>query len=123
MIDLLLVWSPATAGAAIAGGLGLGYFVFGMIAEHPTYASSATARQIGSLVVMCGILAGTVFYAGQAVATDAEGDSLWPRVVSRYGIWCLYAVALAVGTYVRIRRGHSKRHAKAVAQAHQELGR
>lgn len=96
-------WTWATFIAAVLAGLGLGYVLIGRFAVDPTYANPAlTALQIGRLVFGAGLICGLVFYVGQSVASAADGDPGWARIVSRYGLWMVYSACLGVGAWWRV---------------------
>lgn len=117
------VWTPATSITALMAGLAMGFFVVGTIAANPLYASNlAAASAVGRLVGGMAIITGVVFYVGQAIAAIADGDAGWPRVVSRFGLWMVYAIALGIGSWLRLRRHAAMRAKAAVAQAHLEIG-
>lgn len=121
MSDLLVVWSPATLVVAVLAGLGVGYWMVGRVAADPTWASpNATALGLGFLVTVLAIGIGIVFYVGQATATAVEGGP-WDRVVSRFGLWIVYAIFLGVGTWRRVADHIAARKAVARLRAEQEL--
>lgn len=122
--ELLTVWSPATIIGAVVAGFGVGYWMVGKVAADPTWTSpSVSARGIGLLVILLSLAAGLLFFVGQAAATYAEGDTNWPRVVSRSGIWCVYAVFLGIGTWRRVADHIAARKAAARIRAERELGK
>lgn len=124
MTELFGVWTPATAIAAIVGGLGFGYVFTAAIIRTALFASLAIPARVGA--VLMGLLmmgAGILFYLGQVAATIAGGDSQWPRVLSRFTLWLVYAIFLAVGTYFAARRDEQRRHAWARETAQREVGR
>lgn len=122
-MDLGLVWSPSAIAAAVVGGLGMGIFVLGSVATDARYTSGiATPHQVAQLVTVVTFVGGLVFFVGQATATWAEHDPNWPRVVSRFGVWCAYAVALGAGTWLRLGWAAARRRRRVLARARQELG-
>jgi hypothetical protein len=120
-VDVLLVWSPATLVAAALGGFGFGFLIIGPLSERPLFVSSASAGQLAVLVGGLAAFGMLVFFAGQAGATAAEGDTLWPRVISRAGLAVVYGVAIGIGLYASVRGAHRRRHKRAVATARQQL--
>lgn len=122
MSELFGVWTPATVLAAIVAGLGFGYIFTDTIIRTAWFASLALPARLGA--VLMGVAlggAGVVFYIGQVAATIAGGDSQWPRVLSRFTLWLVCAVFLAVGTYLAAKRDEAKRHARARDKARLEV--
>jgi hypothetical protein len=67
-----------------------------------------TAIESVGVVALLGGIAGFVFWAAQIADTFfADGPALAWRVVSRFGLWVVFTLSLAVGTGVgiRFRRG------------------
>lgn len=112
------VWSPATFIVAILAGIAFGYAVLGMLSSDPTYANdNLTPRQVAVLVIWTCAAIGAVFYVGQSVAAYTGGDTGWPRVVARYGLWLVYSLSLGFGTWVRLRFHLATMHRRAVIRA------
>lgn len=123
-MSLLVVWSPATLVGAIVAGFGMGYWMVGKVAADPAWVSpTATPRGLGVLVTAMALGAGLLFFLGQAAATFAEQDPNWSRVVSRSGLWCVYALFLGIGTWRRVADHIAARLAAARLRAERELGR
>lgn len=119
MSELSTVWTPAAVISAVVGGLGIGYFVLGQILRDPRYSSGqASPRDVWRLVVRGAALVGFGFYIGQVVATsfEAGGDFGW-RVISRFLLWLLYSLLLAVGAAWSIRNDDHDRYLQARDQA------
>lgn len=122
MGQLFAVWSPATLVGAIVAGALVGYLIVGRFASDPEYASLlASAREIGLLTAVLASLLGIVFYVVQAVSSYADGDPQWPRVISRFGLWLVYAGVLGIGTWLRLEHAAAQRKRNALAQAHREI--
>ena len=123
-MSLLVVWTPATMAVAVLAGIGVGYWIVGRFAADPRWAAaSASPRGLGILVAVLAAIVGLVFYVGQATATFVEGDPNWPRVVSRFGLWLLYAVFLGLGTWRRVADQVRARRTAIRTRAERELGR
>jgi hypothetical protein len=103
VIDFFAVWTAGSVLAAIVGGLLLGFVVVSRF-DNPRF----TAIESVGVVALLGGIAGFVFWAAQIADTlFADGPSLAWRVVSRFGLWVVFTLSLAVGTGVgiRFRRG------------------
>lgn len=103
MTDLFVVWTPGAVLTAIVGGTLLGFVLVSRF-DNPRFDAVETI----AVMVIIGLFAGLVFWAGQAVETYfSEGPALAWRVVSRFGLWGVFVLALAGGTGlgVRFRRG------------------
>lgn len=101
--DLLSVWTPGAVVTALVGGGLLGFVLVSRF-DNPRFTSLETV----AVMILIGIFAGLVFWAGQAVETYfSDGPMFAWRVISRFGLWCLFILALAIGTGVgvRFRRG------------------
>jgi hypothetical protein len=101
--DFLIVWTPASVLTALIGGGALGLLIVSRF-ENPRFDALETV----AVMVIIGMLAGLVFFAGQAVETYySDGPAFAWRVISRFGLWGLFVVAMAFGTGlgVRFRRG------------------
>lgn len=99
MTEILAVWTLPAIAAAIVGGLLLGLVVVARF-DNPRFDAIET---IGVMVIL-GMGAGLSFWVGQAVATAAEeGERLAWRVVSRFAIWGVFVIAMAVGTGIGVR--------------------
>jgi len=121
MKDLVIAisdtWTVATIVVAVAAGLGVGYLMLGKLASNPAYASQyLTSRSVGILVIVTALFSGGAFYIGQIVATAAEGDGGWARILSRYGLWIIYSIALGIGTSFRLDK-YSKRRMKKIYES------
>ena len=100
MPDPFVVWSPDAILTALIGGATLGLLVVARF-ENPRFGALDTV----AVTAMVAILAGFVFYAGQAVETYfADGITHAWRVVSRFGLWVLFSLAMAIGTGLSVRR-------------------
>lgn len=121
--QLTEVWNLASILFAICAGVGLGALAVGHYASDPAYASGeATSAEYGVLVGFLAIAIGLVFFGFQVLATYLDGDPHWTRVVSRFGVWVVYSVAIGLGTGMRLTWHTSRKHAEAHARAEQELG-
>lgn len=117
------VWSPATLIVSVVAGIGVGYWIVGRVAADPAWVSAtASARGLGLLAATLMIGVGLVFYVGQATATAVEGGP-WERVVSRFGLWVVYAMFLGLGTGRRVADHIEARKAAARIRAQRELSR
>ena len=97
--DFLTVWTPGAILSAIAGGAALGFVLVSRF-DNPRF----NALETVGVMILIGLFAGLVFYAGQAVETYfSEGAGFAWRVVSRFGLWALFIFALAVGTGLGVR--------------------
>lgn len=117
------VWTPlSTSSAALAGFL-LGLFLIGRLATDPTFGSAkATGAELTFLTFILIAAIGLVFYGLQTATSVLSNDPGWTRVVSRYALWLLYAATIALGTWLRLRRAHEHRRARAHDRATSELG-
>jgi hypothetical protein len=103
MTDLFVVWTPASLVGAVIGGLLLGFVVVARF-ENPRFSA---LESVGGMIFI-GILAGATFWLPQIVDTyNAQGPAFAWRVISRFGLWCLFILAMGFGTGlgVRIERG------------------
>lgn len=99
MIDVLTtVWTPTAVGVAVGAGFALGFLFLGYLGGLPTYASEATPAEVFRVVVAGACLAGAVFYLGQSLVDPTAAD----RVVSRFGLWVVYSITMAFGTFLRL---------------------
>lgn len=97
------IWSPGTVIAALVTGFLLGFLFLGYLAAAPTYASvRLTAAKTALFTVASTLLTGIVFWGGQTFAAWLEGDPGWPRVMTRYVLWVIWALAMGVGTWLRL---------------------
>lgn len=113
--DILFgVWSiPVLFAAALAGGL-FGYLAIGYAIRNPLFSSGlASPRQNALLALFMAIAGGGAFYVSQIIGSYAAHDPLWWRVASRYSVWVVFCLALAVGAYVAARRDRTRRAAVA----------
>ena len=122
--ELSEVWSPLSALLALVSGVAFG-LAFGWFASNPTYSRSDIAGplRIALIVVLFVASAGLTFYAGQTLGSFLSDDPLWFRVMSRYGQWLLFSLAIGVTTWALIRRDRSNRRHRAHRRALRELGR
>ena len=99
MIDLFVVWTPGSVVSATVGGLLIG----GLISRASNPRFDAVESAVLSFAFSA--LAGATFFAGQAVDTFAgkDGEVLGWRVVSRFGEWVLFSVAIAIGLALALR--------------------
>lgn len=119
---IVFIWSPAAISAGVAGGFGMGLLLIGPFASSPRYSAGLVPpSRIGILTAALGALLGLAFFVGQAVASYATGDALWPRVVARFGVWLIFAAALGVGTFIRVRIEDRRRKARFLARARYTL--
>lgn len=118
---LTTVWTPATVGVAVIGGLTLGYLLLGYLAELPAYATQARPAQLARTILGSAVVVGFVYYVGQAGAGVIDGSPDWDRVISGFGLWSLYAIGMAVGLYARLTRHYARRHQANDTRAHAEI--
>lgn len=129
MSELLFgVWGWPVAVASVLAGLAVGIEVLGPVLRHPSFSSRiASPASYATMVGVLAALTGLAFYAGQVAGAIADGDPLWWRVASRYTLWLLYSVALALGSWVSLvahqRRRHRVAHQRAAAEKAREDGR
>lgn len=103
--ELSEVWRPLDIGIAALEGLLFGLLLVGRFAANPAYASGvARPSEYGGIIALMTAASGAIFYGGQILATYAAGDQGWTRVVSRYGIWVVFSLAIGLGTWIRLRR-------------------
>ena len=120
--QLVEVWTPLSVVAAIAAGLVVGFVLVGRFASDPAYASGvATPIEYGVIIAVLAAAIGMIFYSLQIFTSYIGGDTAWTRVVSRFGLWVLYAAAIGLGTWVRLRRHISRKHNEAHDRAVSEL--
>ena len=121
--ELVEVWTPLSIAVAMLSGLGLGYVLVGRFAVDPAYASGeASALEYAATTAVTAIAAGLIFYGGQILTSYIGGDTAWTRVVSRYGIWVAYSVAIGLGLWLRLRRHVARKRYEAHERAVRELG-
>lgn len=109
------VWTPLSALFAIIAGVAIGVGI-GWFATNPQYSTgTATPRRLSTLIAFTGMSAGLAFFALQTLGTYLSHDPQWPRVMSRYGQWVVFSVAIGVTTWYLIRRDRDRRHARARA--------
>lgn len=120
--ELTAVWTPLSLGVAVLSGALLGYVVLGRFAADPAYASGiASPLEVAVLTFVLTAAAGLIFYGGQIGTSWIGGDTAWTRVVSRYGIWLAYSVAIGVGLWIRLHRHLARKHAEVHDRAVSEL--
>jgi hypothetical protein len=125
VIDILFgVWTPAVLVSAAMTGGGVGYIAVGAIIRNPLFSSGlASPSQNAALVTIVAMLGGGAFWIGQVIGSLADGDPLWPRVLSRFTVWLVFAGCLGIGAYFAARRDQARRTARARAKALLERGR
>lgn len=124
MSELFGVWTPAVVAAAVLAGLGVGFFGAGPIIRSPYFSSGqATPFANGVMIAAVAAVSGIAFYVGQVFGAIAGGDDLWPRILSRFTLWLVYALFLGVGAWLSATRDEHNRHARARARALREIGR
>lgn len=100
MIELLVVWTPASVASALLGGMGMGFFLVARF-SNPRYNAIQT---IGVLLTI-GWFAGLVFWSGQAVeALSSDGIIFMWRVLSRAGLFGLFIAMMALSTGYAVSR-------------------
>lgn len=120
--QLVEVWTPLSIAAAVLSGLVVGYFLVGRFASDPAYASGiAGPFDYAVITAVLSIAIGMIFYSLQILTSFIGGDTAWTRVVSRFGLWVLYAIAIGVGTWIRLRRHIRRKHVEAHERAIHEL--
>lgn len=116
------VWTPLSVALAVISGLAVGVILVGRYAANPAYASGvASPAEYASLAGIMGLAIGVIFYGGQILTSYLGGDTEWTRVVSRFGIWAMYSLAIGLGTWIRIRRHIARRRAAVHDQAVAEV--
>ncbi len=121
--ELIEVWSPLSILAALVSGLIVGYLLVGRFASDPAYASGvSTPIEYGIVAAVLAAALGAIFYGLQIATSWFGGDTAWTRVVSRFGLWALYSVAIGIGTWIRLNRHIARKHAEAHERAVAELG-
>ena len=116
------VWTPLSTWAAVVSGFLMGFLVIGYFASDPTYAStSTTPARVGVLTAVLVLALGMVFYGLQIFGSYLDGDTTWTRVVSRFGLWVLYGLAIGFGTWVRLQRHLARKHVEVHDRAVHEL--
>lgn len=124
LAELAEVWTPLTLGLNLIAGLVTGYVAVGAYAINPQYSTLvATPREIGTILFSITSAIGLVFYGLNIASSFLGGDPEWTRVVSRLGVWILYAGAISIGTSIRLRRFLNARKARILAQAQAERDR
>lgn len=124
LAELTEVWSPLSALIATVSGVLFG-LAFGWIAINPVYSRSDLAGpvRVAFWTALFAASAGLVFYAGQTLGSFLSADPHWSRVMSRYGEWVLFSLAIGVTTWALIRRDRSARHQRARNRAISEMRR
>lgn len=117
--ELTEVWSPLSALLAIAAGVAYGILV-GWIATNPSYsAGTASALRLAVLASVFAASAGLVFFACQTLGSYLSHDPHWSRVMSRYGQFVVFSLAIGVTTWASVawdrRRRRSRAHERAIA--------
>jgi hypothetical protein len=122
LAELTEVWSPLSALIALVSGVAFGLAV-GWFATNPAYSRSDLAGplRIALGTVLFSVSAGLVFYAGQTLGSFLSDDPHWSRVMSRYGQWILFSLAIGVTTWALIRRDRSRRRRRAHQRALAEI--
>lgn len=111
--DISEVWTPMSAILAIVAGVGYGLLV-GWIATDPNYsAGTASALRLAFIAFTFAASAGLVFFALQTLGTYLSGDPNWPRVMSRYGQWVVFSLAIGVTTWFRVENSIRRRRRRA----------
>ena len=111
--ELAEVWTPLSLAIALVSGLVVGYILVGRFAVDPAYASGhASPLEYALVTAVVTAAAGLIFYGGQILTSWIGGDTAWTRVVSRYGLWLVYAAAIGLGTWVRLRRHLARKAAE-----------
>lgn len=120
--DLTAVWTPLSACVALISGVLFG-LAFASIATSPTRSRSdlATPLRIALIAALFSASAGLTFYAGQSLAGYVVHDPLWFRVMSRYGQWVVFSLAIGATSWVLIRRDRRGRRNRAHDRALDEL--
>lgn len=95
MISLFVVWTPASIVAAIVGGALVGLLLISRF-DNPRF----DARESAAVVALLGSFAGLVFWS----ALFSDGPTNAWRVVSRFGLFLLFIVAMGIGTGIGVRR-------------------
>lgn len=109
------VWTPYSALFAIVAGIVIGLGT-GWFATNPLYSTGIAApRRLATLIAFFLICLGLAFFATQTLGTYLSGDPMYPRVMSRYGQWVVFSLAIGVTTWYLIRRDRNRRHARARA--------
>jgi hypothetical protein len=101
--EFFAVWTPGSVITALVGGLLMGFLLVSRF-DNPRFDA---LESIGVILIL-GIFAGLTFWSGQIVDTYAtSGPAFGWRVVSRFGLFVLFVLALGAGTGlgVRFRRG------------------
>jgi uncharacterized membrane protein len=113
LADLAEVWTGPSALFAIASGVLFGVAV-GWISINPNYSAGvASAVRIGAIAFMFAASGGLTFYAGQALGSYLSDDPSWYRVLSRYGQWIVFSLAIGVTTWFLIHRDRGARRRRA----------
>ena len=111
--EITEVWTPTSAILAIVAGIAYGLLV-GWIATDPNYSAGiASAARLAVIAFVFAASAGLIFFALQTLGTYLSGDPNWPRVMSRYGQWVVFSLAIAVTTWVLVERDRHRRRARA----------
>src|SRR5258706_15841948 len=97
LAELVSVWTPLSIGVAMASGALLGYVALGRFAADPAYASGiAGPGEVAILATVLTAATGLIFYGGQVGTSWIAGDAGWVRLLSRYGIWLAYSIAIGI---------------------------
>lgn len=117
LAELAEVWTPISAAAAIATGVIYGLAV-GWIATNPLYSAGlAGAARVAFLALIFAASGGLLFFAGQALGSYLSADEFWYRVMSRYGQWVLFSMAIGLTVWILVQRDRSRRRRRAHDQA------
>jgi hypothetical protein len=85
------VWTVASLGAAIVGGLAFGWVFVGFAIRNPLFSSGlATPLQNATLTTLIGAIGGGIFWLSQILAAFYDGDPLWWRIASRFTVWLVF---------------------------------
>lgn len=118
LTDLTAVWAPLSGLIAIISGVVFG-IAFGWLATSPTHSRSdlETPHKIAFWMTAFAASAGLVFYAGQTLGSFMSNDPLWSRVMSRYGEWLVFSVAVGLTMWLLVRHDRGARRTRAYNRA------
>lgn len=108
MGEITAVWSLSAFVFAALAGFGFGVFILGGLArrmrrgapdaETAGWVAGALAAWFVALLIL-----------SQTLAALADGDPLWPRILSRVGPYLVGSAAAGVGTWAALRWSRRKR--------------